>query len=67
VNFEQLKQELKDMGCELKTPSPHHYQVRQDGEVLADWWPGKGTTMSAGKHGPKCKTPDQFLEWLRTM
>ena len=67
MTIEQLKQELKDMGCELQTPSPHHTQIRQDGEVLADWWPSKGTTISEGKRGPKCSTPEAFLEWLRSM
>lgn len=35
-------------------------------KVLADWWPGKGTTMMDGKRGPKCKTAAQVVEWLQS-
>lgn len=45
----------------IRTPSPHQVQVMQDGKVLADWWPGKGTTMMDGKRGPKCKTAAQVI------
>lgn len=53
-------------GLTVTTPSPHHVQVRQDGKVLAEWWPSKGTTMSNQKRGPVCRTTADFVEWLRS-
>ena len=49
----------------IRTPSPHQVQVMQDGKVLADWWPSKGTTMMDGRKGPKLLSAERVAEWLR--
>jgi hypothetical protein len=53
------------MGLEVRNPSPHHVQVMQDGKVLAEWWPSKGTTMMDGKRGPRCRTGEDLIAWLK--
>jgi len=44
-----------------------HVQFRQDGKVLADWWPGKGTTMMDGKRGPACVTGEDVVAWIKSV
>jgi hypothetical protein len=47
-------------------PSPHHVQVRTaDGKVFAEWWPSKGTTMMDQQRGPRCRTAEDVVAWLR--
>jgi len=58
--------EAADMGLTIRRPSDHQVQFLQDGKVLADWWPGKGTTMMDGKRGPRCATGDAVIAWLKT-
>lgn len=58
--------ELNDWEVEVRRPSVHHVQLRQDGKVFADWWPSKGTTMRDGKRGPKCKDSAALMAWLKT-
>lgn len=56
-----------DRGFTVRKSSAHHVQVLQDGAIFADWWPGKGTTMSDGVRGPKCKTAEAVVAWLLAM
>ena len=56
-----------DRGLTVHIPSPHHVQLREDGKVFVDWWPGKGTTMLAGIRGPACKTSAALIEWLKSL
>lgn len=66
MDIDYLKAELdeRDPDLQLQIHTPHHYQIRFEGKVLVDWWPGKGTTMVGGKKGPICRTEDQLLSWL---
>ena len=54
------------MGLDVRNPSPHHVQLMQDGKVFADWWPSKGTTMMDGQRGPRCRTGEDLIAWLKT-
>lgn len=63
---ETLQAFAKEAGLRLSAPSPHHLQVRQDGALFAEWWPGKGTTRADGKRGPRCRTVADFIEWLKS-
>jgi len=58
---------IEDMDLHVMRPSEHQVQFRQEGKVLADWWPSKGTTMSGGKRGPVCKTGDAVVAWLKSL
>ena len=51
----------------ILTPSEHHLQLRQDGKVFAEWWPSKGTTMTEGRRGRRCRTVAEFIDWLNTI
>jgi hypothetical protein len=55
-----------DMGLTIRRPSDQHVQFMQDGKVLADWWPSKGTTMMDGKRGPRCRIGESVVAWLKT-
>lgn len=44
-----------------------HIQFIQDGKVLADWWPSKGTTMMDGRRGPICATGEDVVAWLKSV
>jgi len=65
VDEQAWRSEVMRMGFEVREPSPHHVQVRRSGKVLAEWWPSKGTTMSAQQRGPRCADAAAFLRWLR--
>lgn len=56
-----------DLGLQVLRPSTHQIQFRLNGKVHADWWPGKGTTLSDNERGPICKTGEEVLEWLRSL
>jgi hypothetical protein len=44
-------------------PSAHHVQIRRDdGSIVAEWWPSKGTTMAGGVRGPKCTSETAFIK-----
>ncbi len=60
------EQEAADMGLHvLRHNQGAHVQFVQDGKVLAEWWPSKGTTMTDGKHGPRCGTGEAVIAWLK--
>ena len=44
-----------------------HVQLREGTSILAEWWPGKGTTMRGGKRGPLCATGEDLIAWLRSI
>lgn len=48
-------------------PSQYHVQVREDGKVVAEWWPSKGTTMAGGRRGPRCHTESDVVEWMKML
>ncbi len=54
------------IGLTIMRPSPHAVQFRRNGKVLAEWWPGKGTTMANGRRGPVCKDGDELVGWLES-
>ena len=57
-----------EMGLDvLRFNDGKHVQFMQDGKVLADWWPGKGTTMMDGKRGPACMRGEDVIAWLKTV
>ena len=51
--------------CTVRTPSPHHVQLMNDGSVVAEWWPSKGTTVMNQKRGPVCRTAAEFVAWVK--
>lgn len=56
------------IGLVVHQPSEHHVQVRRDdGTVVAEWWPSNGTTMAGGVRGPKCATEAALIEWMMKM
>lgn len=56
----------EDYDCVLHIPSIWHYQVKEEQEVRVNWWPSKGTVMTAdGQHGPRCATIQAFLDWFQ--
>jgi len=44
-----------------------HVQLHEGTSILAEWWPGKGTTMRGGKRGPLCATGEDLIAWLRSL
>ena len=48
-------------------PSQYHVQVREDGKVVAEWWPSKGTTMAGGRRGPRCRTEGDVVAWMKML
>ena len=44
-----------------------HVQLLEGTSILAEWWPGKGTTMRGGKRGPLCATGEDLIAWLRSI
>lgn len=65
IDFAALKTELSTMDLDLQQKSEYHWQVRDsEDKVVADWWPGKGTTMRAAVRGPLCKTSARLVTWL---
>jgi len=60
------EQEATEMGLHvLRHNDGAHVQFVQDGKRLADWWPGKGTTLMDGKRGPSCRTGEAVIAWLK--
>jgi len=59
------EEQAADMGLDIRRPSDHQVQFKQDGKVIADWWPSKGTTIMDGKRGPWCRTGEDVIAWLR--
>mgnify|MGYP003522635858 FL=1 len=59
----------EDMGLTVSRPSPHHVQFRDDEDkVVANWWPGKGTTTTGeNTRGPKCQTGEDVIAWLKML
>ena len=53
------------LGLQVRRPKDNHVQFMQDGKVLAEWWPSKGTTMMDGKRGPVCATGEDVVAWLK--
>jgi nitrous oxide reductase accessory protein NosL len=53
------------LGLQVRRPKDNHVQFMQDGKVLAEWWPSKGTTMMDGKRGPMCTTGEDVVAWLK--
>lgn len=65
-NARPWREEVVDLGLEIvEYNAGAHVQLRQDGKVFAEWWPGKGTTMMDGKRGPKCATGEDVVAWLK--
>ena len=44
-----------------------HVQFVQDGKVLANWYPSKGTTVMGNLRGPLCITGEDVLAWLKAV
>lgn len=42
-----------------------HVQFVQDGKVLANWYPSKGTTVMGNLRGPRCITGEDVVTWLK--
>ena len=53
------------LGLQVRRPKENHVQFMQDGKVLAEWWPTKGTTMMDGQSGPACGTGEDVVAWLK--
>jgi hypothetical protein len=65
---EEATSALDGLGLEVVDHNAgSHVQFRQDGKVLAEWWPNKGTTMMDGKRGPMCRTGEDVVAWMKTM
>lgn len=65
VSWLRAQLEEIDETLSLIQHSPWHFQIRQGKEVLADWWPSKGTTMAKQSHGRTCSTVQELLSWLQ--
>lgn len=64
--WEQEATEL--MGLTIKRHNAgKHVQLLEGTIILAEWWPGKGTTMRGGKRGPLCATGEDLIAWLRSL
>lgn len=64
--WEQEATEL--MGFTIKRHNAgKHVQLLEGTNILAEWWPGKGTTMRGGKRGPLCSTGEDLIAWLRSL
>lgn len=64
--WEQEATEL--MGLTIKRHNAgKHVQLLEGTSILAEWWPGKGTTMRGGKRGPLCATGEDLIAWLRSI
>ncbi|HRS17740.1 MAG TPA: hypothetical protein P5234_16000 [Thermoanaerobaculaceae bacterium] len=61
-----LQEFARQAGLRVSAPSPHHLQVRKGGEVVAEWWPGRGTTRAGGRRGRRCREVADFIRWIKS-
>ena len=64
--WEQEATELMDLTIKRHNAG-RHVQLLEGTSIVAEWWPGKGTTMRGSKRGPLCATGEDLIAWLRSL
>lgn len=64
---EEATDQENGLGLQVRRPIPNHVQFLQDGKIIAEWWPSKGSTRTTEGRGPICATGEDVLAWLKTM
>ncbi len=64
--WEQEATELMDLTIKRHNAG-RHVQLLEGTSIVAEWWPGKGTTMRGSKRGPLCATGEDLIAWLRSI
>jgi hypothetical protein len=50
----------------IKVSDAEFALLREGGEVVAEWWPGRGTTRAGGRRGRRCREVADFIRWIKS-